>query len=37
MILKGDVNGAYKLCIENHVDSEENGYMHKISKIYAEL
>ncbi|CAG8704879.1 15784_t:CDS:2, partial [Funneliformis mosseae] len=37
MVLKGDVNGAYKLCIENYVDSEENGYMHKISKIYAEF
>ncbi|CAI2187099.1 18091_t:CDS:2 [Funneliformis geosporum] len=37
MVLKGDVNGAYKLCIENHINSEENGYIHKISKIYAEL
>ncbi|CAG8595613.1 15455_t:CDS:10, partial [Gigaspora rosea] len=33
----GDVNGAYKLCIENHVNSEENNYIYKISKIYAEL
>lgn len=31
------MNGAYKLCIENHIDSEENGYMHKIIKIYAEF
>ncbi|CAG8732692.1 1385_t:CDS:2, partial [Funneliformis caledonium] len=36
-LLKEDVNGAYKLCIENHVNSEENGYMYKISKIYAEF
>ncbi|CAI2195874.1 152_t:CDS:2, partial [Funneliformis geosporum] len=33
----GDVNGAYKLCIENHVNSEENNRMHKISKIYVDL
>ncbi|CAG8513839.1 10694_t:CDS:2 [Dentiscutata heterogama] len=37
MTLKGDANGAYKFCIETHVNSEENNYMYKISKIYSEL
>ncbi|RIB21190.1 hypothetical protein C2G38_1125405 [Gigaspora rosea] len=37
MTLKGDANGAYKFCIETHVNSEENNYMYKISKIYSEF
>ncbi|CAG8521323.1 7124_t:CDS:2 [Funneliformis mosseae] len=36
-IFKENVNNTYKLYIENYVNSEENDYMHKISKIYVEF
>ncbi|CAJ0745155.1 10472_t:CDS:2, partial [Entrophospora sp. SA101] len=37
MICEQKANEAYKFCIETHIDSKENSYMYKLSKIYSDL
>ncbi|CAG8623587.1 5625_t:CDS:10 [Gigaspora rosea] len=37
MVRKGDVDKAYKYCMEIHSGSEENSYLYKITKIYGDF
>ncbi|CAI2193798.1 2845_t:CDS:10, partial [Funneliformis geosporum] len=37
MVHKGKVDVAFKFCTEKHLSSENNSYIRKISKIYADF
>uniref|UniRef100_U9UNZ4 Uncharacterized protein n=1 Tax=Rhizophagus irregularis (strain DAOM 181602 / DAOM 197198 / MUCL 43194) TaxID=747089 RepID=U9UNZ4_RHIID len=37
MVLKGQIDEAYKLCTEKHLSSEKSSYIYKITKIYADF